>query len=286
MVLVENHGKHSKLEVSQQKVRSEAVTDSDFIIELFCRVDDQMKDVSKHSQAKMHPSELVTPGILFALKGGGSRAFYRWISRNFGNLFPNLLERTRFFHTLKKQQVHLSRFLAAPSMLGLIDSFGIELIHPQRQGRGRCQIGRQGYSNKRWIVGGKLCLLVNHLGLVVDWACDTANVYDGSAFQSLVDGVADQMVVFGDWHFVRQGWHPTNLRVCKRGEWNDRMRIETIFSMLTRVCGLKRLTHRVWDYFEMRLAYVMAMFNVLVQWDGLQADENGFVPLSIAQFSL
>ena len=77
MVLVENHGKHSKLEVSQQKVRSEAVTDSDFIIELFCRVDDQMKDVSKHSQAKTHPSELVTLGILFALKGGGSRAFYR-----------------------------------------------------------------------------------------------------------------------------------------------------------------------------------------------------------------
>ena len=77
MVLVENHGKHSKLEVSQQKVRSEAVTDSDFIIELFCRVDDQMKDVSKHSQAKMHPSELVPLGILFALKGGGSRAFYR-----------------------------------------------------------------------------------------------------------------------------------------------------------------------------------------------------------------
>jgi hypothetical protein len=73
------------------------MTDSDFIIELFCRVDDMMKDVKKHPQAKMHPSELVTLGIVFALKGVGSRAYYRWMSRNFGDLFPNLLERTRFF---------------------------------------------------------------------------------------------------------------------------------------------------------------------------------------------
>ena len=36
----------------------------------------------------------------------------------------------------------------------------------------------------------------------------------------------------------------------------------------------------------MRLAYIVAMFNLLVQWHGLQADENGFVQLSIAQFSL
>ena len=262
------------------------MTYSDFIIELFCRIDDQMLDVPKHSQAKMHPSELVTLGVLLALKGGGNRAFYRWVSQNFSHLFPHLLERTRLFRALKKQQVHLRRFLAEPSMLGLIDSYGIELLHPRRQGRSRRQIGRKGCSNRRWIVGGQLCLLVNHLGLVVNWACDEAHVYDGSAFQDLVDGIADQMVVFGDRHFVREGWHPSNLRVCKRGEWNERMRIESVFSMLTRVCGLKRLTHRVWDYFEMRLAYVVAMFNLLVQWDGLPADEDGFVRLSIARFSL
>jgi len=64
------------------------------------------------------------------------------------------------------------------------------------------------------------------------------------------------------------------------------MRVENVLSMLTRVCGLKRLSHRVWDYFEIRLDYVMAMFNILVQWDGLHADENGFVHLSIAKFSL
>ena len=42
----------------------------DFIIELFCRIDDQMAgNAVKHGQAKLYPSEVVTFGILFALKG-------------------------------------------------------------------------------------------------------------------------------------------------------------------------------------------------------------------------
>ena len=81
-------------------------------------------------------------------------------------------------------------------------------------------------------------------------------------------------------------WHPVNLRVCRRGEWNSRMLIETIFSMLTRVCQLKKVSHRCWTYFKTRLAFTMAVFNLLVQWDGLPANEDGFVPLSIAQFTL
>ena len=88
------------------------------------------------------------------------------------------------------------------------------------------------YAILRWIAGGKLCVLLNHLGLVVAWDCATANVYDGSAFQALVDGVADKMGVFADSHFVKKGWQSSNLRVCRRGEWNNRMRIEMPFSML------------------------------------------------------
>ena len=52
----------------------------DFITQLFCRVDDKMQDVPKHSQASLHPSEVVTLALLFAIKGVGTRAFYRWIS--------------------------------------------------------------------------------------------------------------------------------------------------------------------------------------------------------------
>jgi len=75
-------------------------------------------------------------------------------------------------------------------MIGVIDSYGIELLHPIREGRSEKQIGKKGISNHRWIVGGKLCYLLNHLGLIVAWDCDTAEVYDGAAFQQLVDDVA------------------------------------------------------------------------------------------------
>src|SRR5215510_5955974 len=65
-------------------------------------------------------------------------------------------------------------FLAAPTVLGVIDTYGIELIHPIREGCSPQQIGRKGLSNHRWIVGGKLCLLLNQYGLVVGWDCAAA----------------------------------------------------------------------------------------------------------------
>jgi len=262
------------------------VTTEDFIIELFCRVDDDMLDVAKHPQAQLYPSEVVTLALLFALKGVGNRAFYRWLSHNYRGLFPKLPERTRLFRLFNQHRQWVERRMAQPTLIGIIDSFGIELIHPRREGRSKRQIGRKGKSNWRWIVGGKLCILLNHLGLVVDWGCDTANVYDGSAFQELVDGVAEQMVVFSDTGFEKVDWHPTNLKVCKRGEWNTRMMVETVLSMLTTVCHFKKVAHRVWAYFESRIAYTLALFNILAQWHKLQPDEHGVVHLSIAEFSL
>ena len=135
-----------------------------FIIELFCRVDDKMLDAKKHVQAVLYPSEVMTLALLFSLKGVGSRAFYRWLKRDYGHLFPSLPERTRLFRLFNSHRKWINRFMAQHSMIGVIDSYGIELIHPRREGRSPKQIGRKGLSNKRWIVGGKLCLLLNHLG--------------------------------------------------------------------------------------------------------------------------
>ena len=44
--------------------------------------------------------------------------------------------------------------------------------------------------------------------------------------------------------------------------------------------------HQVWDYFKTRVGFTMALFNLLVQWNSLEPATDGFVPLSIAQFSL
>jgi hypothetical protein len=258
----------------------------DFIIELFCRVDDQLLDAKKHSQAALYPSEVVTLALLFALKGCGNRAFYRWLKKDWRHLFPNLPHRSRLFRLFNSHRKWVDRFMVNPSLIGVIDSYGIELIHPRREGRSPQQIGKKGLSNKRWIVGGKLCLLLNHVGLVVGWDVDTANVYDGRAFQHLVDAVAAEMLVFADPPFEKEGWYPPNLKICPRGTWNDRMMIETVLSMLTVVCHFKKVGHRVWEYFKSRVGYTMALFNILVQWHGLQPDNDGFVHLSIAEFSL
>ena len=94
------------------------------------------------------------------------------------------------------------------------------------------------------------------------------------------------MIVLSDTGFHAKGGDPANLKVCPRGEWNVRMLVETVLSMLTVVCQFKKMRHRIWEAFDMHLAFGMALFNVLVQWDGLVPDEDGFIHLSICEFSL
>ena len=69
----------------------------EFITALFYEVDEQLRAIPKHPEAHLWPSEVVTLGLLHALKGGGNRAFYRWLTRDYRPLFPRLPERTRLF---------------------------------------------------------------------------------------------------------------------------------------------------------------------------------------------
>lgn len=262
------------------------MTDYDFIIELYWRVDTVLHAAPKHTQAHLYPSEVVTLGILFALKGSmGERGFYRWLVRNWKPLFPNLPERTRLFRLFVSHQKWVRRFLAEPSLMGIADSFGIELIHPKREGRSPKQIGRKGKSNHRWIVGAKLYFILNHLGLVTDFTCLTANVYDG-AFHPWIEALNGQMIVFVDSGFHDKEGDPENMKVCKRGQWNGRRLVETVFSLLNLVCRLKKASQRAWPPLYARLGLTMAAFNLLVQWHGLNPDQDGLVRLSMAEFAL
>lgn len=261
------------------------MTTTDFITELFCPVDEAMRGVSKHPQAKLYPSEVVTLGILFALKGVGEHAFYRWLTRDYRALFPKLPDRTRLFRLFKTHRDWTNRFLAQPSLLGVADTFGIELLHPRREGRTSNQLGNKGLSNKRWIIGAKLGFVLNHLGLFAAWDCNWMSTPDQD-FRPLIAQFRDVMVVFTDSTFHGKTGDPPNMKPCKRGTWNTRMLIETVLSMLTQVCHLKKVAHRVADYFRARLAFVIAAFNLLVQWHGCQPDANGMVHLSLAEFSL
>jgi hypothetical protein len=263
------------------------VTTEEFIIHLFCLVDDQMADIGKHPQAKLYPSELVTIGLLYGLKGGYFRAFYRWLKRDFEALFGHLPDRTRLQRALRAHRTWTYRFLADPSFFTVIDSYGIELIHPVREGRSPQQLGKKGKSNRRWIVGIKLCWLVNARGQVVAWDWDTANVHD-QTFRPLAHQFDDVTIVLSDFGFKKAGEAAGNLKFCAHKTWSERMLVETILSLLTRVCRLKHLPQRRAIYLETHLAFVAALFNLLLQLNRLL--EPNATPdnrlLHIAQYAL
>ncbi len=97
------------------------MTTEDIIIHIFCCVDDEMSEVKKVSQADLYPSEVVTIGILFALKGGHFRAFCRWLKRDYAALFGGLPDRTTLQRQLRAQQYHADRLLADPDLLNVIE---------------------------------------------------------------------------------------------------------------------------------------------------------------------
>lgn len=102
-------------------------------------------------------------------------------------------------------------------------------------------------------------------------------------FNTLVAEVEGRMKVLADGCFHDAQGDPQNLLLCKRGHWNVRMIVETVLSMMTRCCNAKRMAHRTWTQFDAKLAFLTAAFNILVQWNGLTPDANGFVKLSIAE---
>ena len=97
------------------------MTTPDFIIALFYAVDQEMLEIPKHPDAKLYPSEVVTLALLYAIKGGGMRAFYRWLTRDSLALFPHVPERTRLARLVKPHTAWTTRCRAAPPVLGVAD---------------------------------------------------------------------------------------------------------------------------------------------------------------------
>lgn len=237
----------------------------EIIIRLFCIVDDRLGDVKKHPLARLHPSEVVTIGLVFALKGGSYRAFYRWLRANYADLFGRLPEQSRLYRLLANAQPLTDRFLANPTVLGIIDSIGIELIHPRREGRSDAQLGRKGISNHRWIVGVKLAWLINQRGEVVEWQWFPANVSD-QEFRDVVAWQNGQTIGLADSGFGVRADEDDSvaIKICERGAWNCRFLVETVFSLVERVFHAKKLTHRTARGIDVRLGFLAACFNCLL----------------------
>jgi hypothetical protein len=254
------------------------VTSQDFTVALFCRVDDALPHLEKHILASLAPSEVVTLGLLHVLRGEGQRAFYRWVQKELSGLFPRLPERTRLFRLLQQHAHATQHFLARPSLFCVCDTYGIELIHPLREGRSQRQIGRKGKSNRRWIVGAKCFVLCNDAGQIVEWECGSANLHD-TVFHCALEAFEDKAIVLADKGFKAKKGTPSCLKICDRGAWNERMLVETLFSLFTNVLHMKKLSNRVWGALRARLAYTVAAYNLCTAW-------SGEVKLELAPFAL
>ena len=261
------------------------MTTEDIIVHIFYQVDERLPPLTKHPQAKLYPGELVTVGVLYALKGGHFRGFYRPLKRDYDSLFAGLPERSRLSRLLQTHQAWCDTLLAEPSFFTVIDSYPIELIFPIRAGRSPQQVGKKGRDKGRWSVGLKLCWLLNEQGRVVAWDVDTMNVHD-QRFHPLLKPFEGQTIVLADSGFYAKHEQPDNLKLCAKGTPNERMVVETALSMVTVVCDLKRLRHRAWDDLKAHLAFVAVMFNVLLTlFHTLHPTADPF-QMSIAAFSL
>src|SRR5215468_622018 len=99
--------KHATLPGAEESM----TTTIEFITALFYEVDEQLGAIPKHPEAHLWPSEVVTLGLLHALKGVGNRPFYRWLTRDYRPLFPRLPERTRLLRLFTTQHDWTQAFL-------------------------------------------------------------------------------------------------------------------------------------------------------------------------------
>ncbi len=241
------------------------MTEMKFIIKVRQSVWAYLGDKRQHPQAKLHPADVVVIGLLYAKRGGHFRAFYRWLKVHYRWLFGSLPERSRLSRLLCRYAAETGVFLGEVSLFTLIDSYGIELLHPAREKRSRTPLGKKGKSNRRWIVGVKLAWLLNQKGQVVAWDWASANLHD-QYFRPLAQQFHEQTITLCDLHFRKRGEPLLNLKPCRHKTWSERMLIERTFAVLSKVFALKRLFHRRPAPLHAHLAFVAALFNLLLQW--------------------
>lgn len=230
---------------------------------LYCNIDDEL-ECEEHQQAKLSVSELVTIGVLFALKGGSFRRFHSWLRGNLAGCFPLLPERSRLQRRIIQYQQVVTEFLAQPSFFCVADSYGVELRHPVREFHEpkTQRIGGKGKSNKRWIHGMKVLVVINDQAEVVHFALALAGQAD-KVFNSLLENYNYQTIILVDLGFRDKAGIPECLKLCQHKTWSERMSIEQLFSQLTRYFGTKKRNHRTQQGFQAFWSYLVIALNVI-----------------------
>jgi hypothetical protein len=234
-----------------------------FIILLFCMIDECTGELEQHGNAKLHPSEIVTLALLKRMSGKAYRRFLVWLRVT--GLFPRLPDYTRLcrlFHQYEEVIDVFSRQLGSlPVDWAVLDSVHCEVIHPIREGRKTKWVGKN-KSKGRWVVGMKVIAVVTPGGDILDWTLDTSNIHD-THFAWIVERF--DVKVLSDTGFHSKNGDPENLKICKRGEQNERMVVESVFSLLKRLLGLNQIQAKSRAGFELTISSIFALFNLLLE---------------------
>lgn len=84
---------------------------------------------------------------------------------------------------------------------------------------------------------------------------------------SMTKPFAGETIILADQGFVCKERMPVTLKIGPKGTWNERVLVETVLSMPTGVCRLKHLFQRGRVYLRAHLAYLAALFNLILRLD-------------------
>ena len=232
------------------------------IKEILCKVSNELKEIDfKHERARLRMSEIIGIGVLRSLSMYSFRRFYEWLKQF--NLF-NLNERSRLQRLINKYWKYADRFLKKETIFNIADSYAVELIHPTRYNR-RKQLNsfiRKGLSNNRWVVGRKIGIVINNSFQIVccnnDLAGGTDKIFNKDF--STINGIILADTGYND---KDKSKIPENLKLCKKGVWNDRMYIESLFSLWKRMLNTKQMMVKTLNGFSARASYLSALTNIL-----------------------
>ena len=251
------------------------------IRKIICKVSNKLKDVDfRHPQAKLKLSEIIAIGILSSLSSYSFRRFYEWLKQF--NIFK-LNERSRLQRLINKYWQYVAIFLKCPTIMNIADSYSVELIHPTRYNRKK-QLNsfiRKGFSNNRWMVGRKIGIVINSSFEIVHYNTDLAGGTD-KTFNKDFSNINGIILADTGYNDKDKSQIPKNLKICKKGTWNDRMLIESLFSLWKRMLNTKQMMVKTLNGFNARASYLCALTNILFDLN----IECGYNKFSMKQWTL
>ena len=176
----------------------------------------EVKNRLHKEKAKLSDSEIITISIVGELMTNDSeKAWLSFVSKNMRDLFPNMIERSRFnrvrrnlIRIIEHMRIHLNEYLMPyADDLRIVDSMPLQV----------CEFGRARYSRlfachgasygkcpskKLTYYGYKIHALCTDNGMITDFLITAANANDKDAVWELVEQYNRYLTLIGDKGYI------------------------------------------------------------------------------------